>query len=79
MTGNEKALDPDPVDVDDLTIVQQYLFVVDRDPRQFIEMTDDFSPLLAGEIAVFNLTDVQLRVPEQPRTVCFTAPTWSVS
>ena len=80
MTGNEKTLDPDPVDVDDLTIVQQHFFIVDRHLRQFIEMIDDFSPHLAGEVPVLDLADVQLRIPEQPRTVCFHPhPTWSVS
>lgn len=34
-------------------------------------MIDDFSPHLAGEIPVLDLADVQLRIPEQPRTVCF--------
>jgi len=34
-------------------------------------MIDDFSPHLAGEIPVLDLSDVQLRIPEQPRTVCF--------
>ena len=34
-------------------------------------MIDDFSPLLAGEIPFLDLADVQLRIPEQPRTVCF--------
>ena len=38
MTGNEKALDSDPVDVEDLTIVQQHFFIVDRHLRQLIEM-----------------------------------------
>ena len=71
MAGNQKTLDPDAVNVKYLPIVQQYLFVVDRDLRQFIEMIDDFSPLLAGEIPVLDLADVQIRIPEQPRTVCF--------
>lgn len=71
MAGNQKTLDPDAVNVKYLPIVQQYLFVVDRDLRQFIEMIDDFSPHLAGEIPVLDLADVQLRIPEQPRTVCF--------
>ena len=34
-------------------------------------MIDDFSPHLAGEIPVLDLTDVQIRISEQPRTVCF--------
>ena len=46
MTGNEKTFDFDAVNVKYLPIVQQYLFVVDRDLRQFIEMIDDFSPHL---------------------------------
>ena len=71
MTGNQKTLDPDAVNVKYLPIVQQYLFVVDRHLRQFIEMIDDFSPHLAGEIPVLDLADVQLRIPEQPRTICF--------
>ena len=30
MTGNQKTLDPDPVDVDDLIVVQQHFFIVDH-------------------------------------------------
>ena len=71
MTGNEKTLDFDAVNVKYPPIVQQYLFVVDRDLRQFIEMIDDFSPHLAGEIPVLDLADVQLCILKQPRTVCF--------
>ena len=71
MTGNEKALDSDAVNVKDLSIVKQLLFVVDGHLRQLIEMINDFSPHLAGEIPVLDLADVQLRIPEQPRTVCF--------
>ena len=69
MTGNQKALDFDAVNVKYLPIVQQYLFVVDRDLRQFIEMIDDFSPHLAGEISVLNLAYVQLCILKQSRTV----------
>ena len=71
VTGNKEAFDFDAVNVENLAVMQQHLFVVDRDLRQFIEMIDDFSPHLAGEIPVLDLTDVQIRISEQLWTVCF--------
>ena len=43
MTGNQKTLDPDPVDVDDLIVVQQHFFIVNRDLRQLIEMINNLA------------------------------------
>ena len=64
MTGNKEAFDFDAVNVENLAVMQQYLFIVDRDLRQFIEMIDHLAAHLAGQIAVLNLADVELCVPE---------------
>ena len=37
MTGNEKTLDPDAVNIKDLSIVKQLLFVVDGHLRQLVK------------------------------------------
>ena len=60
MAGHEKALNFDAVNLESLAVMQQHLFVVNCDLRQFIEMIYDFSPHLAGEIPVFNLADIEL-------------------
>ena len=70
MAGHEKALNFDAVNLERLAVMQQHLFVVNCDLRQFIEMIYDFSPHLAGEIPVFNLADIELCAPEQTGAVC---------
>ena len=70
MAGDEKALNFDAVNLESLAVMQQHLFVVNCDLRQFIEMVYDFSPYLAGEIPVFNLADIELCAPEQTGAVC---------
>ena len=67
------------VNLESLAVMQQHLFVVNCDLRQFIEMIYDFSPHLAGEIPVFNLADIELCAPEQTGAVCLHRATWSVS
>ena len=69
VAGNEEALDPDAVDVEDLPIAQQHLFVADRHLGQLVQVVDDPAAHLPGEIAVLVLADVQLRVSEQAGTV----------
>ena len=71
MTGNQKTLDPDPVDVDDLIVVQQHFFIVDRRLRQLVKVVNDPAACFSDQIPVLDLTDVQIRISEQPRTVCF--------
>ena len=71
MTGNQKTLDPDAVNIKDLTIVQQHFFIVDRHLRQLIEMINNLAAYFSDQIPVLDLADVQIRIPEQPRTVCF--------
>ena len=44
--------------------MQQYLFVVDRDLRQLVQAIDHLAAHFAGQIAVLNLADVELCVPE---------------
>ena len=69
MTGNEKALDSDPVDVDDLIVVQQHFFIVDRHLRQLVKVVNDPAAHLAGQIAVLDLANIQRSIPKQSRTV----------
>ena len=71
MTGNEKTLDPDAVNVKYLPIVQQHFFIVDRRLRQLVKVVNDPAACFSDQIPVLDLTDVQIRIPEQPRTVCF--------
>ncbi len=69
MTGNEKALDSDPVDVDYLIVVQQYFFIVDRHLRQLVKAVNDPAAHLAGQISILNLANIQRSIPKQSRTV----------
>ena len=69
MTGDEEALDLDTVDIHDLAVPQEYLFVVDRHLRQLVQMIDDLAAGLAGQILVLCLAYVQRGVPEQTGTV----------
>ena len=64
MTGNKEAFDFDAVNVENLAVMQQYLFIVDRDLRQLVKAVNDPAAHLAGQIAVLNLADVELCVPE---------------
>ena len=70
VTGDKETLNFDAVNLESFAVMQQHLFVVNCDLRQFIEMVYDFSPHLAGEIPVFNLTDIELCDPEQTGAVC---------
>ncbi len=79
MTGNQKTLDPDAVNIKDLSIVKQLLFVADRHLRQLTEMINNPAACFSDQIPVLDLADVQLRIPEQPGLSASTAPTWSVS
>ena len=69
MTGSEKALDPDPVDVDDLAVVQQHFFIVDRHLWQLVKVVNDPAAYLAGQIAILDLANIQRSIPKQSRTV----------
>ena len=69
MTGNEKALDFDPIDVDDLIVVQQHFFIVDRHLRQLVKVVNDPAAHLAGQIAVLDRANIQRSIPKQSRTV----------
>ena len=71
MTGTQKALNPDAVNIKDFSIVKQTLFVADGHLRQLIEMIDDLAARFSGQISVLDLADVQLCVLKQPWTVCF--------
>ena len=52
MTGNEKALDSDPVDVDDLIVVQQHFFIVDRHLRQLVKVVNDPAAQAGADVEV---------------------------
>ena len=51
--------------------MKQLLFVVDGHLRQLIEMINNLAACFSDQIPVLDLADVQIRIPEQPRTVCF--------
>ena len=71
MTGNQKALDPDAVNIKDLTVVEQHFFIVDRHLRQLVKVVNDPAAHLSGQIAVLDRAYVQLCILKQPRTICF--------
>ena len=71
VAGDEKALDPDPVDIQNLPVCKQHLLIVDSDLRQLIEVIDHLAADFTSKIMVFNLADIELCVPEQPGTVRF--------
>ena len=71
VAGNEKALNFNAINVKNLSVREQHFFVVNCHLRQLVEMINHLAASLSGEIAVFNLTDVQLRVPEQTGAVRF--------
>ena len=52
MTGNQKTLDLDTVNVKDFSIVKQLLFVADGHLRQLIEMVEDLAVCFSGQIPV---------------------------
>ena len=79
MTGNQKTLDPDAVNVKYLPIVQQHFFIVDRRLRQLVKVVNDPAACFSDQIPVLDLTDVQIRISEQPGLSASTVPTWSVS
>ena len=64
MTGDKEAFDFDAANIENLAVMQQYLFVVDRDLRQLVQAIDHLAAHFAGQIAVLNLADVELCVPE---------------
>ena len=69
MTGNQKALDPDAVNIKDLSIVKQLLLVVDGHLRQLVKAVNDLAVCFSGQIPVLDLANVQLCILKQPRTV----------
>ena len=64
MTGDKEAFDFDAANIENLAVMQQYLFVVDRDLRQLLQAIDHLAAHFAGQIAVLNLADVELCVTE---------------
>ena len=77
MTGNQKALDLDAVNVKDLSIVKQPLFVADGHLRQRIEMIEDLAVCFSGQIAVLDFAYVQLCILKQPRYIRLIAFLWN--
>ena len=75
VAGHEEALDPHAADFKRLSVMEQRLFVVDRHLRQPVEMIDHAAARLSGEIAIFNLADIERRVLKQAGLSASTAPT----
>ena len=71
MTGYEEALDFDIPDTQGFSVTQKLLVVGNRYLRQFVEAIDHPPTHFPGQIAVLDLTDIQLRLPKQSRTVRF--------
>ena len=65
----QKAFDLNAVDLEDLPVAQQHLFVVNGHLRQLVEVVDHLAAHLAGEIFVLDLADIELRVPEKAGAV----------
>ena len=64
MTRDQEAFDPDAVNIQHVTVLEQHLFVADGHLRQLVEVIDHLAAHFAGQIAVLNLADVELCVPE---------------
>ena len=69
MPGHQDTLDFDAVDVQDLPVRKQHTLVVRLHHRQRIQLVDDPAPRFAGEIAVFNLAQVDRGVFEEQLAV----------
>mgnify|MGYP002711464235 CR=1 FL=1 len=69
VAGDEEAFDLDAINVEQLAVMQQNLFVVDRDLRQLVQAIDHLAAHLAREIPVLNLADVQLCIFEKSGAV----------
>ena len=52
MTRNQKTLDPDAVNIKDLSIVKQLLFIVDGHLRQLIEMINNLAACFSDRKSV---------------------------
>ena len=65
----QKAFDLNAVDLEDLPVAQQHLFVVNGHLRQLVEVVDHLAAHLAGEIFVLDLADIELRVTEKAGAV----------
>ena len=69
VAGDEETFDLDAVNVEHFAVMQQNLFVVDRDLRQLVQAIDHLAAHLAREISVLNLADVQLCIFEKSGAV----------
>ena len=69
VTRDQEAFDPDAVNIQHVTVLEQHLFVADGHLRQLVEVIDHLAAHLAGQVAVFRLADIQDRIAEQPRAV----------
>ena len=71
MTGDKETFNFDAVKVENLTVMQQYLFVVDRDLRQRVKVIDYLAMYLSCQVAILYFSYLQLCLFEQSRTVGF--------
>ena len=70
MAGHQEAFNLDITNVEDLTVLQEHLSVIDGHHGQLIQVIAHLPPHFPRQIPVFHLANVQGGMVKQPRAVC---------